>query len=154
MTLKFRAQYRSVLIYGVSLAALLILMKWLEWHFIIVDYAFEFYAGALAIIFTLLGIWLAVKLTKPKTIIVEKEIITNNSHFVLNEKELNRLGLSRRELEVLQLMSEGLSNDQIAARLFVSLNTIKTHASRIFEKLEVQRRTHAVDMARKLNLIP
>lgn len=154
MTLKLRAQYRSVLIYGVALAGLLLLMKWLEWHFIIVDYAFEFYAGALAVIFTLLGIWLAVKLTKPKTIIVEKEVINHNAHFVLNQKELNRLGLSKREMEVLQLMSEGLSNDQIASRLFVSLNTVKTHVSRVFEKLEVQRRTHAVDTARKLNIIP
>jgi NarL family two-component system response regulator LiaR len=150
------ARNRSVLIYGASLAALLFLIKWLEWHFIIIDYAFELYAGALAVIFTLLGIWLAVKLTKPKTntVIIEKEILVKNGVFVLDDNELNRLGLSKRELEVLQLMAEGLSNYQIAERLFVSLNTIKTHASKVFEKMEVQRRTQAIDKAKKLNLIP
>jgi NarL family two-component system response regulator LiaR len=156
MALNFLARNRSVLLYGASLAVLLLLMKWLEWHFIVIDHAFEMYAGALAIIFTALGIWLALKLTKPKThtVIVEKEVIIKSDTFVFNEQELTRLGLSKRELEVLQLMAEGLSNDQIATRLFVSLNTIKTHSSKIFEKLEVQRRTHAVDKARKLSLIP
>jgi DNA-binding CsgD family transcriptional regulator len=156
MTLNFLSRNRSVLIYGVSLAVLLLIMKWLEWRFIIVDHAFELYAGALAIIFTLLGIWLALKLTRPKThtVIVEKEVIIKSSDFVLNEHELNKLGLSKREMEVLQLMAGGLSNQEIADRLFVSLNTIKTHSSKVFEKLEVQRRTHAVDKARKLNLIP
>jgi DNA-binding CsgD family transcriptional regulator len=156
MTLNFLSRNRSVLIYGISLAVSLLLMKWLEWRFIIVDHAFELYAGALAIIFTLLGIWLALKLTRPKThtVIVEKEVIIKSSDFVLNEHELNKLGLSKREMEVLQLMAGGLSNQEIADRLFVSLNTIKTHSSKVFEKLEVQRRTHAVDKARKLNLIP
>jgi len=156
MTLNFLTRNRSVFIYGASLAILLLLMKWLEWRFIIVDYAFELYAGALAIIFTLLGIWLALKLTRPKTntIIVEKEVVVKTNHFVLNEKELQNLGLSKRELEVLQLMAEGLSNHEIASRLFVSLNTIKTHSSKVFEKLEVNRRTQAVDKAKKLSLIP
>jgi NarL family two-component system response regulator LiaR len=156
MTLNFWIRNRSVILYGVSLAVLLFLMKWLEWRFIIVDYAFELYAGALAIVFTLLGIWLAIKLTKAKTntIIVEREVLVKGDGFVLDEKELARLGLSRRELEVLQLMAEGLSNHQIAERLFVSLNTIKTHSSKVFEKLEVQRRTQAVDKAKRLNLIP
>lgn len=156
MTLNFLTRNRSVFIYGASLAILLLLMKWLEWRFIIVDYAFELYAGALAIIFTLLGIWLALKLTRPKTntIIVEKEVVVKTNHFVLNEKELQNLGLSKREMEVLQLMAEGLSNHEIASRLFVSLNTIKTHSSKVFEKLEVNRRTQAVDKAKKLSLIP
>ncbi|MEN0053232.1 MAG: response regulator transcription factor [Mucilaginibacter sp.] len=156
MTLSFLTRNRSVLIYGASLAVLLLLMKWLEWHFIIIDHAFELYAGALAIIFTLLGIWLALKLTRPKTntVIVEKEVIVKTAHFILNEKELQKLGLSKREMEVLQLMAEGLSNHEIAERLFVSLNTIKTHSSKVFEKLEVNRRTQAIDKAKKLNLIP
>jgi NarL family two-component system response regulator LiaR len=156
MTLNFLARNRSVLIYGASLAALLFLMKWLEWRFLIVDYAVELYGGALAIIFTALGIWLAAKLMKPKTntVFVEKEIIVKTNDFILDERELTRLGLSKRELEVLQLMAEGLSNQQIAERLFVSLNTIKTHSGKVFEKLEVQRRTQAVDKAKKLRLIP
>ena len=156
MALSFLARNRSVLIYGASLAALLFVMKWLEWRFLIADYAVEIYAGALSIIFTSLGIWLAVKLMKPKTntVFVEKEVIIKTNDFILDEQELARLGLSKRELEVLQLMAEGMSNHQIAERLFVSLNTIKTHSARVFEKLEVQRRTQAVDKAKKLRLIP
>ena len=156
MTLNFWVRNRSVILYGTSLAVLLFLMKWLEWRFIIIDHALELYAGALAIIFTLLGIWLAVKLTRPKTntIIVEKEVFVKSDVFVLDDRELTRIGLSKRELEVLQLMAQGLSNHQIAEQLFVSLNTIKTHSSKVFEKLEVQRCTQAVDKAKKLCLIP
>jgi DNA-binding CsgD family transcriptional regulator len=156
MTLNYWAKYRSVIIYGILLAALLLLLKWLEWRFIIVDYAFEIYAGFIAVIFTGLGIWLALKLSKPKTatVYIEKEVLVKDSdEFVLNECELNRLGLSKRELEVLQLMAQGLSNQEIAGHLFVSLNTIKTHSSKLFEKMEVQRRTQAVDMAKKRGLI-
>lgn len=154
MAITFLSRNRSVILYGVSLAVLLLLMKWLEWHFIVVDHAFELYAGSLAVIFTLLGVWLAVKLIRPKTVIVEKKIIVTSDDFVFNEDERTRLGLSKREMEVLQLMADGLSNEEIATRLFVSLNTIKTHSSKVFEKLEVRRRTHAVDKARKLQLIP
>jgi ATP/maltotriose-dependent transcriptional regulator MalT len=155
MTFKYLARNRSFFLYGASLAILLLLMKWLEWRFIVIDHALELYAGAVAILFTGLGIWLAKKLTRPKTntLIVEKQVFVKTDHFVLNEAELARLRLSKRELEVLQLMADGLSNLQIAERLFVSLNTIKTHSSKIFEKLEVQRRTQAVEMARKLNII-
>ncbi|RYG12860.1 MAG: response regulator transcription factor, partial [Chitinophagaceae bacterium] len=132
-----------------------LLMKWLEWRFLFIGQAFEIYAGALALIFTGLGIWLAGKLTKPKkeTLIVEKQVFVKADHFTINETELNRLCLSKRELEVLQLMADGLSNLEIAERLFVSLNTIKTHSSNLFSKLEVQRRTQAVEMARKLRII-
>ncbi|MES2266024.1 MAG: response regulator transcription factor [Bacteroidota bacterium] len=154
MTFSFWAKNRSVLLYSASLAALLFLMKWLEWRFIIIDYSFELYAGALAFIFTLLGVWLAIKIARPKTIVVEKQVLIKTNDFVFDESQLTRLGLSKRELEVLQLMAEGLSNQDIAERLFVSLNTIKTHSSKVFEKLEVQRRTQAVDRAKKLNLIP
>jgi two-component system, NarL family, response regulator LiaR len=143
------------ILYGVSLAALLLLLKWLEWHFVIVNHAFEVYASAIAIIFTSLGIWLALKLMKPKinTVIVEKPVFTNTG-FNLNETELNNLRISNRELEVLQLMAGGLSNQQIAERLFVSLNTIKTHTSNLFLKLEAERRTQAIEKAKRLNLIP
>ena len=156
MTLNFIARNRSVLLYGASLAVLLFLMKWLEWRFIVLDNALEIYIGAIAIMFTLLGIWLALKLSKPKTktILIEKEVIVQSgAEFVLNESELTKLGLSKRELEVLQLMAQGLSNQQIGERLFVSLNTIKTHSSKVFEKLEVQRRTQAIEKAKRLSLI-
>jgi len=143
------------ILYGVSLALLLLLLKWLEWHFVIVNHTFEIYAGATAVIFTGLGIWLATKLITPKvkTVIVEKQVFANTG-FVLNQDELNRLRLSSRELEVLQLIADGLSNQQIAGRLFVSLNTIKTHTANLFLKLEVERRTQAIEKAKRLSLIP
>ncbi|HMI02974.1 MAG TPA: response regulator transcription factor [Pedobacter sp.] len=154
--MKFIIRNRSIILYGTSLAVLLLTMKWLEWRLVVIDHAFELYAGALALMFTALGIWLSRKLTQPKTntIIVEKEVVVDTKDFILNEAELARLGLTKREMEVLQAMADGLSNQQIGERLFLSLNTIKTHSSKVFEKLEVQRRTQAVEKARKLKIIP
>jgi NarL family two-component system response regulator LiaR len=146
---------KQIVLYGASLALLLLLLKWLEWHFVIVNHAFEIYASAIAIIFTAVGVWLALKLARPKvnTIVIEKPVFTG-AVFSVNEAELNKLRISNRELEVLQLMAEGLSNQEIAERLFVSLNTIKTHSSNLFIKMEVERRTQAVEKAKRLGLIP
>ncbi len=147
------ARYKQTILYGIILALLLLLLRWLELRFIILQHAFEIYAGGIAILFTALGIWLTLKLSKPK--IVEKEIyITTTANFVLNEKELTNFGLSSRELEVLQLMAAGKSNQEIADQLYLSLNTIKTHSSRLFEKLNVKRRTQAIELGKKLSLIP
>jgi DNA-binding CsgD family transcriptional regulator len=151
------AKYKHIILYGAALAAMMFLMRWLEYKFIIINNSLEIYIATIAIIFTALGIWLALKLSSPKvkTVHVEKEIYvySNNQPFTLNEIAMVSLSISKRELEVLQLMGEGLSNQEIAQRLFVSLNTIKTHSSNIFDKLEVDRRTQAVDKAKKLNLI-
>jgi two-component system, NarL family, response regulator LiaR len=148
---------KLVILYGISLAGILLLMKWLEFRFILMDHSFEVYIGAIALIFTSLGIWLAVKLTKHKTetIIIEKEVFITKpaAGFVPDEKTLLKYGISKREWEVLSLMSEGLSNQEIAERLFVSLNTIKTHSSNLFEKLDVKRRTQAIDKGKRLGLL-
>lgn len=149
---RFLIRNKETILYGLALAVLLFLLRWLELRFIIIDYAFELYIGAIALLFTSLGIWLAVKLMNPKTVVVEKEVYVKD--FTLNEEELNKLRLSKRELEVLQLMAEGLSNQEIAGRLFVSLNTIKTHSSKVLEKLDVERRTQAVEKAKRLSIIP
>jgi len=122
-------------------------MKFLEYRFIIRDLSLEFYFGIVAILFTALGIWAGLKLTRKKVVLVGPD-------FILNEFELQRLGISKRELEVLELISRGLSNQQIADTLFVSLNTIKTHSSNLFLKLDVNRRTQAVQRAKELRLIP
>lgn len=155
----FLIRNKHVIIYGISLAILLFLMRWLELRLMILNHAFEIYAGVIALIFTALGIWLALKLISPKVEIVEQIVekvysSENANEFRLNEEVLNESGLSKRELEVLQLMATGLSNQEIAAHLFVSLNTIKTHTSKVFEKLDVSRRTQAVEKAKRLNLIP
>lgn len=153
---RFFSKNKSIIAYSISLALLMFLLKWLELRFVIFDHALEVYIGAIAVIFTVLGIWLALKLTRPKvtTIVVEKQVYINRGEFVLNETAVNELGLSKRELEVLNLMAEGCSNQEIASRLFVSLSTVKTHSSNLFFKLDVKRRTQAIEKAKKICLIP
>ncbi len=157
MVLKdFIVRHSRVILYGMAMAALMFLLKWLELRLIIFDHALEIYVGVIAAVFTGLGIWLALRLSKPKveTIVVEKEIYVRSDTFLLNEQALNNLNLSKRELEVLQLMAEGLSNHEIAERLYVSLSTVKTHSRNLFDKLGVARRTQAIDKAKKLFIIP
>lgn len=155
MILNFINKNRDTILYGISLAFLLFFLKWIELRFIIINHTLEIYVGLIALLFTGLGIWLALKLTKPKveTQIIEKEITVKDIDFIINEEVMNELGISKRELEVLQLMADGLSNQEIAERLFVSLNTIKTHSSKVFEKMDVKRRTQAVEKAKRLSLI-
>jgi two-component system, NarL family, response regulator LiaR len=147
---------KEILLYCISMALLLFLIKWLEAHFIVFNYRLDFFIGTIAIIFTVLGIWLALKLVKPKveTRIIEKEVYLNNSaQMEINQQEITKLGISKRELDVLNLMATGLSNEEIAEKLFIGLNTVKTHSSNIFLKLDVKRRTQAVEKARRLNII-
>ena len=153
----FLGKHKATIIYSISLAFLLFLLKWLELRFIIFDHSFEIYIGFIAVIFTALGIWLAIKLSKPKieTIVVEKEVyVTRNENFVLDTSLVSQLELSKRELEILSLLAQGHSNQEIATKLFVSLSTVKTHIQNLFEKLDVKRRTQAVEKAKRLNLIP
>jgi two-component system, NarL family, response regulator LiaR len=157
MNFSLLIKHKQTILYGISLSLLLFLMRWLELRFIIIDHSLEIYIAAIAIIFTGLGIWLALKLVKPKvnTVIVEKKVYINNtSGFILNKPILDQLNISKRELEVLELIAKGLTNEEIAEQLFLSLNTIKTHSSRLFEKLEVKRRTQAVEKAKRLSIIP
>jgi len=96
-------------------------------------------------------------LSKPKieTVVVEKEVyVTRNENFVLDQSLVSQLELSKRELEILNLLAQGHSNQEIAAKLFVSLSTVKTHIQNLFEKLDVKRRIQAVEKAKRLRLIP
>ena len=157
MAASFFAKNKQTILYGIALATLLFLLKWLELRFLIIGHAMEVYAGAIAVFFTALGVWLALKLAKPKAqpAAIERTVYVQSPvDFIINQNEVDRLNLSRRELEVLQLMAEGLSNQEISTRLFVSLNTVKTHTSNLFEKMEVKRRTQAVEMAKRAGIIP
>lgn len=150
-------KHKSIFLYGSSLALLLLLLRWLEFRFLVLSHSMELYIGFIALLFTALGIWLALKLTKPKTktVVIEKEVyIKSQEDFVLNQTELDNLNLTTRELEVLELMAKGLSNQEIAEQLFVSLNTIKTHSGKLFEKMDVKRRTQAIEKAKRLSIIP
>lgn len=148
---------KATIIYSISLAFLLFFLKWLELRFIIFNQSFEIYIGFIAVIFTALGIWLALKLSKPKieTVVVEKEVYINkNGIFIPNTSLVSQLEISKRELEILSLLAQGHSNQEIATKLFVSISTVKTHIQNLFEKLDVKRRTQAVEKAKRLNLIP
>jgi two-component system, NarL family, response regulator LiaR len=150
-------KHKATIIYSISLAGLLFLLRWLELRLLLFRHSYELYIGLIALIFTGLGIWLALKLMKPKveTIVVEKEIyIKKEEQFVQNAALIARLELSKRELEILALMAQGLSNQEIAETLFVSLSTVKTHNQNLFEKLDVKRRTQAIEKAKKMHLIP
>jgi len=149
-------KHSEIIRMGIALALLLLVFQLLEFRLLILSHQFEIYVACIAVGFTLLGIWVAKKITTPKTntIVVEKEIyLPDPANFVRNEVELSKRKITKRELEVLELMSLGLSNQEIAEKLFVSLNTIKTHTSNLFEKLEVKRRTQAIETAKKLQLI-
>ena len=159
----FLRKHKMLIVYGLALALLFLLLKLVEYRLLIIDHSVEIYAGSIALLFLLLGIWLSRKIFTPKkeiTIIekekiVEKEVfISVPPSFVLNQKALAETDLSARELDVLQLIAKGMSNQEIAAELYVSINTIKTHITNLFYKLEVTRRTQAVEKAKQLSIIP
>jgi len=151
-----------MLLYSVAMAEILLLLQWMRIRLLVIDHATEIYITGIAVIFTLIGIWLAKKLTRTKTqvvtetIVVEKEVTvyrSPNETFIPDEQMIRNLGISQRELEVLNLMAAGATNQEIADQLFVSLNTIKTHTSRLFEKLDVKRRTQAIEKSKRLRII-
>jgi ATP/maltotriose-dependent transcriptional regulator MalT len=121
----------------------------------VVEHALQIYGGLIAVIFAGVGIWLGLKLTKKKEVLVIKEVpVPAFKPFALNEERLKDLGITKRELEILELMAQGMSNREIAEKLFVSENTVKTHSSRLFDKLSAKRRTQAVQIAKEIGLIP
>lgn len=149
-----------IVLYAASMVLLLVLLQILQYKLVLLSHSYEIYILCIALLFTGLGIWLALKLMKPKkeiqTVVVEKTVMVkelSEADLLQIEKQKQQLGLSSRELEVLQLMAEGLSNQEIADRLFLSLPTIKTHTSNLFLKLDVKRRTQAVEKARQLKVI-
>jgi DNA-binding CsgD family transcriptional regulator len=147
---------RHFALYGFLMAILVFALKWLQWKFLIIDNSIEIYVGIIAVLFMLLGIWVANQLFKPQvqTVFIEKEVVLEPlSAPIVNETELQKLNLSTREYEVLQLLAQGYSNAEIAERLFVSLSTIKTHVSNLFVKMDVKSRTQAIEKAKRLNII-
>jgi len=143
---------KHILIYGLCGGVLIVLLKLVEYRFLVVQHSIEIYGGLIALLFAVLGIWLGLKLTKNKETIIVREVPAPSS-FTLDETRLRELGITRRELEILELMARGLSNREIAEKLFVSENTVKTHSSRLFDKLNAKRRTQAVQFGKELGLI-
>jgi DNA-binding CsgD family transcriptional regulator len=150
---------RHVLIYGLIGGALIVVLKWSEYRFLVVDHAVEIYGGLVAAIFAVLGIWLGLKLTKTHETVVVREVpvptaVPAPEPFVADDKKRESLGITPRELEILKLIARGMSNREIATKLFVSENTVKTHSSRVFDKLGAKRRTQAVQMGKECGLLP
>ena len=144
---------KHILIYGLCGGVLIVILKLVEYRFLVIQNSIEIYGGLIALLFAVLGIWLGLKLTKNKETVIVREVPAPQ-FFTLNETRLRELGITRRELEILELIANGLSNREIAEKLFVSENTVKTHSSRLFDKLSARRRTQAVQMGKELGLIP
>lgn len=149
---------KIILWYGLGGGALIVLLKVTEYRFLVVEHSIQVYAGLIAVLFATAGIWIGLTLTKTKHVVVVREVSTPgpaaNAPFAVNEAKVTELGITPRELEILQQIAAGLSTREIANALYVSENTVKTHASRLFGKLEVSRRTQAVVTGRRLGLIP
>jgi len=142
---------RQVLLYGAVGGVLIALLKVIEYKHFVHAYPAEIYGGLIALIFTALGIYFGLRWTRPKEVVVVREV---PARFVLDAQKLKEVGLTAREHEILGLIAEGLSNREIGERLFVSENTVKTHSSRLFEKMQVNRRVQAVQKGKDLGLIP
>ena len=156
-----RRALRDILLYGVCGGMLIAVLKLTEYRFLVVEHSVEIYVGLVAALFAGLGIWLGLTLTRKKSATVIKEIPAqaqaqpqNKEPFVADETRVRQFGITARELEILGLIAAGLSNREIAARLFVSENTVKTHSSRVFDKLGARRRTQAVQIGKMARLIP
>ena len=136
--------WKPILIYAAVLAAGAFVLQWLQYKYVTGIFAPEIYVGVLALGFTGLGVWAGYRLTPKRAA----------AAFERNVAGLKSLGVTDREFAVLELLAAGRSNKEIARDLGVSPNTIKTHILHLFEKLQVQRRTQAIQKARELRLVP
>lgn len=163
---------KTLLLYGGVGGVLIAGLKLIEFRFLVIEHSVEIYGALVAVIFASVGIWLGLKLTKTKETIVVREVpvevpvevrvvvpvevpmpATAMGEFQPDTARLDQLGITPRELEILQLIADGLSTREIAEKLFVSENTVKTHSSRLFEKLNAKRRTQAVQLAKAAGII-
>jgi len=162
-----RRAVRDILLYGACGGVLIAVLKLTEYRFLVLEHSVEIYGALVAALFAALGIWLGQTLTRKKPeVIVEEKIVRETivkevpvpvpvaGPFVVDETRVSQLGITARELEILGLIASGLSNREIAGQLFVSENTVKTHSSRLFDKLGAKRRTQAVQIGKTARLIP
>ena len=148
---------RHVLLYGLVGGVLIAALQWTQYRFLVFEHSFEIYGALIATAFAALGIWLGIRLTKPRQKIIVHEVpvaVPAGRSFIPDEKRREDLGITRREFEILELIAQGMSNREIAEKLYVSENTVKTHSSRVFDKLGAKRRTQAVQLGKELGLLP
>ena len=146
---------KHVLLYGLLAGLLIAALKLIEYRWLVIEHSVEIYGGLVAALFAGLGIWLGLRLTRRLEKVVVKEVLVPvPATFARDEAKLESLGITPRELEILELIASGLSNQEIADRVHISENTVKTHSSRVFDKLGARRRTQAVQLGKELRLIP
>jgi DNA-binding CsgD family transcriptional regulator len=149
------------LLYGLLGGVLIALLKVLEYKHFVHAYPSEIYGGLVAAVFAALGIYLGRRWRRTHEVVVVREVevpapaapAVPAGPFAVDPERLRELGITPREHEILGLIAEGLSNREIGERVFISENTVKTHSSRLFDKLGVSRRVQAVQRARELGLI-
>jgi NarL family two-component system response regulator LiaR len=156
-----RCVKKIILLYGLLGGVLIAGLKLIEYRFLVIEHSVEIYGGIVAALFAALGIWLGLRLTRAKETVIVREVpvhvevpVRVAGPFVADAERVRQLGITPREMEILEAIAAGLSTREIAARLFVSENTVKTHASRLFDKLNARRRTQAVQIAKEAGLIP
>ena len=156
---------RHVLIFGVVGGLLIVTLQYTEYRFVVIEHSVELYGALVAGIFSAFGIWLGLRITRRRETVRETVVVREVpvpvsaaargvEPFAPNTVQQQNLGITARELEILALVARGLSNREIAAELFVSENTVKTHCSRAFDKLGAARRTQAVQRGKELGLLP
>lgn len=147
--------WRPILFFGAAGGLLVASLRFIEYRFLVVEHSIEIYSGLIALLFAVVGIRLGLTLTKTREVTVIKEVaVAAPIEFVRNEQQVATLAITPRELDILDQIAAGKSTREIAQDLFVSENTVKTHASRLYDKLGVKRRTQAVQEARRLGLLP
>jgi DNA-binding NarL/FixJ family response regulator len=142
---------KTVLLYGLLGGVLIALLKLVEYRYLVLEHSLEVYGGIVALVFALVGLWLGQKLTRERIV---TQTVRVEGPSVRDPARVESLGITPRELEILEAVAADLSNKEIAERLFVSENTVKTHAARLFSKLDAKRRTQAVQRAKEAGLIP
>lgn len=146
---------RETLAMAVCGGLLLAALKFIEYQHFVRSWSTELFGAAIAVIFTLIGLWAGRKILRPREIevFIEREPLPAGLPFEPDRSKVETLGITKRELEILGLIAEGLSNREIGERLFVSEHTVKSHSSRLFEKLQASRRTQAVQRAKELGIL-
>jgi len=142
----------QIILYGISLGALAVLLKLIEYRFMVYDHAVELFIGVIALLFMMVGTWFGMKFRSRRRVMLPA--VSGAVPFLVSQELLHEFGISKREYEVLELIAQGCSTKEIADRLFVSRNTVKSHASSLFQKLEAKRRTQAVQKAKSIGLLP
>jgi NarL family two-component system response regulator LiaR len=154
---------RHVLIFGLVGGLLIAILQYTEYRFVVIEHSVELYGALVAILFATFGIWLGLRITRSRetireTVVVREVLVPADAPalqpFAPDTTRQQTLGITARELEILNLVAGGFSNREIATQLFVSENTVKTHCARVFDKLGAARRTQAVQRGKELGLLP